>query len=172
MPKLSLLLEAISQLSTSLANNYISSDTMVIGEVFSVLPTVRIQFSTDSKLFRCWVRQSHKIVLRNAFGISFRIDVLTGLVCWDGCQEISVLHHSSVDNDSGDFWDFYKFGLIFLNCEYMRSLLSSSNQRTFMISFVESVTLKLCLLSNKAESNSVLGINMSRSCWNLNCFIS
>ena len=58
LPKLSLLLEAISRLSISLANNYIASDTMVIREVSSVLATVRIQFSTDSNLFRCWVRQN------------------------------------------------------------------------------------------------------------------
>ena len=112
------------------------------GSLFD-LATFRIQFSTDSNLFRCWVRQSDTIVLRNFFGISFLIEVLTGLVCWNGCQGISVLHHSSVDNDSCDFWDYFKFGLIFLNCEYMRSLLYSSNQITFMISFVESVTFEV-----------------------------
>ena len=66
----------------------------------------------------------NKIVLRNAFGISFLIEVLTGLVCSDGCRGISVLHNSSVDNDSGEFWDLIKFGLIFLNCGDMRSLVS------------------------------------------------
>ena len=67
-----------------------------------------------------------------------------------------------VDNDSGNFLDFFKLALIFLNYEDMRFLPSGSNPRILMISSVESLILKLCLFSNKAKSSRILGENSDR----------